>query len=45
MNVYLIVERDETDKVSEIRVSQNRLVEHIREALEQGTAILAIIRL
>jgi hypothetical protein len=46
MNVYLIVKKDETGKVFEIRVPQSQLADHIKDTFNLTTIqILAVIRL
>jgi len=46
MNIYLIVKRDETGKVSESRVPQDDLASYIAEFFRVGgNELLAVIRL
>ena len=45
MNVYLIVKRDETGNVYEVRATLAELAIHIDAAQRTGIQILAIIRL
>jgi hypothetical protein len=46
MNVYLIVKKDETGKVFEIRVPQDQLADNIRDTFALTTMqILSVTRL